>query len=195
MTKAKKKTRAIDHGKPERRNSPLSQRALVGTAHRGPGQRAARFDAQPVIVFNVGWMKEYEGNDTISGGGSYVEKHGKGGEAFNFLPHRGKFYGYVRAPRGGRSLDITKLGASDDLDRVYPVTVAWTATRPSGRAVLVGWYESATVYRERQSFPSGRERAGYFATTAEEHGVLLKESERQLRIPRNRPGAMGQSNV
>ena len=51
--------------------------------------------ASPLLVFRIGYMKSYRGFGDISGGGSYIEEHGEGGEMWNFQPDHGYCYGYV----------------------------------------------------------------------------------------------------
>ncbi len=64
-----------------------------------------------LLFLNIGWMKYYKGmtNDSIEGGGSFVQEHGYGHEMFNFLPNGEYLYGYVQ-PKG--SVHIERLGAS-----------------------------------------------------------------------------------
>jgi hypothetical protein len=48
---------------------------------------------EKVIFFNVGWMERYQGNpeqESIKGGGKFVDKNGYGYEMFNFLPFNGE---------------------------------------------------------------------------------------------------------
>jgi hypothetical protein len=151
-----------------------------------------------MLFCNIGWMKHYEGitaSDAIARGGSYVDKHGMGHEVFNFLPHRGWLYGYVQA-KG--QIHITKLGAAPDDDFVDGVTVVWTATRPKGGTVVVGWYRNARVYRHYQETPSpGAARS---SRGVKHHNIrcragdatLLPEDQRNLDLPTG-SGGRGQS--
>lgn len=162
-----------------------------------------------MLFINTGWMDSYRGirNDSISGGGKYVKKHGWGGEIFNFKPWNGKLYGYgqpkIDKKHGNETqIKIEKLGADADDDSVKGITVVWTATNPyNGGTFIVGWYKNATVYRYYQSAPTGsnrrykRELVGYFVEGKENSSRLLPIDERQVRIKRQQEGWMGQSNI
>ena len=157
-----------------------------------------------IVFFNTGWMTRYEGEsdtDPIQGGGKHVETYHSGGEMFNFKPRLKKVYGYVQ-PVGG-TLNLERILASADGDKLEDVTVVWTARHPTkGGTRVIGWYTSATLYRAYQeidfSRPSswnwmGRE-AGYFATAHIENVQLLTPDARTLLVPRGK-GGMGRSNV
>ena len=47
---------------------------------------------KPMIFLNVGWMRRYRGfiDDTINGGGSYVQDTGYGHEILNFEHHEAR---------------------------------------------------------------------------------------------------------
>lgn len=67
-------------------------------------------------------------------------------------------YGYVQPPNAGAKADqgqinIDRLGGAG-ADSVDGVLVVWTARRPKGGTVVVGWYKDATVYRYYQKFTS-----------------------------------------
>ncbi|MCC3158655.1 DUF3883 domain-containing protein [Hymenobacter sp. 15J16-1T3B] len=157
-----------------------------------------------IIFFNTGWMNRYAGpdNDTIQGGGRFVEENESGGEMYNFKPHRNTMYGYVQPVRGN-TINITRLGAATDDDTISDVTVVWTARHPvNGGTYVVGWYTSATVHREYQELDftrsstwnwNGRE-VGYHATASQKTVRLLTPDARTLLVPRGK-GGMGQSNV
>lgn len=152
----------------------------------------------PILFCNIGWMKHYEGiteSDAIARGGSYVDKHGMGHEVFNFLPLRGTLYGYVQA-KG--QIHITKLGAAADDAFVDGVTVVWTATRPKGGTVVVGWYRNARVYRHYEETPNPG--AARVSRGVNHHNIrcrageatLLPEDQRNLDLPTG-TGGRGQS--
>lgn len=160
----------------------------------------------PVVFFNVGSMKRYEGmsGDSIQGGGAWPTAHGHGHEAFNFLAHRGRYYGYVRRPHGGR-INLKRLGAGPDETHIDGVTVVWVAKHGQRGLRVVGWYRDARVFAEGQPPPKGGERrlpgerdpVWHVAVAPRRGSRLLDVDERALapRIPRNARGAMGQSNV
>ncbi len=164
------------------------------------------------IFCNTGWMESYRGNrksDQISGGGSYVAEEGMGHEVCNFHSYRGNMYGYVQPARGQRSAsagtikleNIVNGDASKDDEFVEGVLVIWTATRPEGGTVVVGWYKNATVFREYQYFDpapalhSKNSLEGYRVRVRSENAKLLPVDERTIQIPRKTKGSIGQSNV
>ena len=120
----------------------------------------------------------------------------------NFLPYKGKVYGYVHPSRGGQ-IKIERLGAGTDDLSVSNVTVIWTAKRPQVGTVVIGWYKDATVHREsqefRSSFPQKKEHQikSYRIETLENNAKLLPIDHRTLDVPKagSVEGGMGQSNV
>ena len=82
---------------------------------------------EKMLFCRVGWMEKYQGlnnGDKIIGGGSYIDIKGYGHEIMNFLPYKGRMYGFVE---GG--ISIEKLGASRKDQSVMPLaqqTVAIT---------------------------------------------------------------------
>lgn len=155
-----------------------------------------------IILFcNIGWMEKYQGlshQDKIIGGGSYVREKGRGDEVCNFVEHNGYVYGHVQPP--GNHIQIEKLGASLNDNSINKVNLIWTATRPEGGRVIIGWYKDATVYRNYQFFdkqPSVHKSngiKGYRIKSLYKNAKLLSKDERVLHIPRGK-GGMGQSNV
>jgi hypothetical protein len=151
-----------------------------------------------MIFCNVGWMNRYAGRrgDSIRGGGAYVEQNKDGGEIYNFAAHRRRLYGYVQATHGG-GIDLQRIGASGERAFIDDVTVAWVAKHPSGGLRLVGWYLGARVFRTYQPAPRSarRQNTSYLFMAKASNSMLVEPDARTLAIPRNRKGAMGQSNV
>ncbi len=157
-----------------------------------------------ILICNVSWMKYYRGiqGEKPEGGGSWVKKKGYGHELYNFLPYKGRLYGYVQAV--GDTIAIEKLGANPDDDYAVGVTVVWVATEPSTRGTyVVGWYRNATVYRHKQNPPADAHRQepdtqqpiGFNIAASESDARCLPVEERVLSVPRRGKGNMGQSNV
>jgi len=147
-------------------------------------------------------MDRYQGlmdGDQIIGGGSYVKEEGRGHEICNFAPNTNVLYGYVQPP--GAQIDIERIGASADDESINGVTVIWTAARPTGGTVVVGWYKNATVFRKYQKFPKPPRIQkqngidGYWIKAPAYQASLLLVDERTLEIPRQVKGGMGQANV
>ncbi len=153
-------------------------------------------------------MEFYKGqsaSDQIQGGGSYVENEGMGHEVCNFEPHRGMVYGYVQPPKakgqpGEGQIKIERISKNEE-DFISDMLVVWTATRPEGGTVIVGWYKNATVYRYYQEFKNVPEvhkkngLKGYRIKAKTKDAVLLAIDERTFEIPRKTKGGMGQANI
>lgn len=113
-----------------------------------------------MLFCNIGWMSRYEGlvgkPDKIVGGGKWVAEHETGHEVCNFLAcGDGYVYGHVETSHGkmDRNIRIETIGGAGDF--VEGIDVIWTATDPDERGrKVVGWYRNATVFRQRQEFPS-----------------------------------------
>lgn len=153
-----------------------------------------------MVFLNIGWMERYQGleDDSIVGGGAYVNENEEGCEIFNFKPYKGHMYGFARI---NGSINITRLGASRKEDIIKNVMVVWVATSPIHGSVIVGWYKNATVYRHHQHAPEGSGQArpgkrewGYRVKAQAEDCTLLPVDQRTCQIPRGK-GGMGQSNV
>jgi hypothetical protein len=173
-----------------------------------------------IVFFNIAWMKRYQGvaDDTPVGGGSYVRQHGFGAEIFNFQHFRHRMCGFVEAGWTPlRSVSITRLGARRTDQSVPGILVVWVARhRDYKKTVVVGWYEDARVYRDRQASPPGSHRqqpdgqdAPYFAEAEKDNCLLIPEDMRDFQILRGPEvqkakiapanlkdaGGIGQSNI
>lgn len=149
-------------------------------------------------------MEYYKGQsaqDKIKGGGAYVAKEGRGHEVCNFSEDQNYFYGYVQPT--GQQIRIERLGADKSDEQISGVTVIWTAPRPKGGTVIVGWYKDATVYRYFQSFKkstalhrkNGIDGFRVMAEASNSNVKLLPIDERTFEIPRRIKGGMGHSPV
>jgi len=156
----------------------------------------------PILFCNVGWMEKYRGQssgDKITGGGTYVTQNGMGHEVCNFSPDNGILYGYVQAP--GKQINLKRISTNGDDNYIDGTTIVWTATRPSGGTVIVGWYKNATVYRNLQQFKvapavqSENGVEGYWIKATFDNATLLSVDARTFEIPRQVKGGMGQSLI
>ena len=154
------------------------------------------------LFCNVGYMERYQGqtkSDTIKGGGSWVTERGTGHEVCNFLPVRGKVYGYVQAQ--GTGIDVERLGADENAEFVDGIDVVWTAKKPGVGTVVVGWYRNARVHGPFKKFdpvPPVQAANGiehYLIEARADDATLLEVDARVLEVPRQQKGGMGQSNV
>lgn len=159
---------------------------------------------EKMIFLDIGWMEYYKGltNDSIVGGGSFVQEHGYGEEIFNFLPYDGYMYGFVQV-KG--SINIERLGASKKDNSIDNVLVIWISKSLKESVkegvVIIGWYKNATVYRHLQPAPKGSNRRykgeelRYHIKAKEEDCRLLPRDSRVFPIPTRRKGGLGRSNV
>ncbi|HEX4232132.1 MAG TPA: HNH endonuclease [Bryobacteraceae bacterium] len=149
-------------------------------------------DPSRLVLLNIGWMLRYQGadNDPISNGGSYPKTFGhvEAGEIFNFLPWKGRMYGYAFAQK--HHIDTRNLGAVEKGLPAYNATVVFTASAPGGGTRIVGCYQNATVYAELQSIRNKahlRQRSpkhydepwpDYIVTCPESDAVLFRDHPR-----------------
>ena len=151
-------------------------------------------------------MERYDGPDTITSGGAYVEARGVGGEVFNFKPSRGICYGYSMSRHSAglnlRFLDNTRQWRNGE--ELSDVDVVFIARRPGFGQVVVGWYRNATVFHRQYRVRRGRipgmdETMRHYLCTADVTNVrLLEEDERTFGVPyapAGHEGFPGQSNV
>lgn len=124
-----------------------------------------------------------------------------GFERFNFKAVDGWCFGYApvsKAEKGGtgpiredgRTLNITKLGASPKANSIIGITVIWTARRPYQKPVIVGVYRDAIVFR--QVMRTDSEQA-YITKAAENNCLLIEENQRDLVVPQKQKGFPGQA--
>ena len=161
-----------------------------------------------IIFFNGGWMENYNGigSDSISGGGRYIEKHGFGGEVYNFRDCDGICFGYVMAKNG--SINLSRVGGSNSIEKLEDVLCVFVAKYPSGGRRIIGWYKKATLFSDYMEY-SGDNRTvivgegdwpspqvGYYALTQTKNATRMTVDERLSapKVPSGK-GGFGQSNV
>lgn len=111
---------------------------------------------EKIVFFNIGWMKNYEGQtsrDVVKNGGEFVKENGFGHEICNFLECKdGYCYGYVQPTKG--TIDISKhFNVLKTENVVHDVLVVWSATRPGGGRYIIGWYKHATLFGYAKKIP------------------------------------------
>lgn len=156
---------------------------------------------RPLLFCNIGWMRAYQGQtstDKIIGGGHYVQIQERGHEVCNFVAARGKVFGHVQPV--GTQIKIERLGAPRKAEELPGVDVVWTAHRPGGDTVIVGWYLDATVHRHAQDLapPTALHRKNgidsFRVEAKASNATLLAPGQRTEVVPRGK-GGLGQSNV
>ena len=114
---------------------------------------------QRMVLFRVEWMKYYQGFEVIHKPTfGYVRAGREPHESFNFQVENGeRCYGYARISKNN-NIRIERLGEVDQdeygNEYVDNVTVVWTARRPEGGMVIVGWYKNARIFRSGQTYPA-----------------------------------------
>lgn len=154
----------------------------------------------PIVFVNIGWMVKYNGvssNDPTLGGHGYLKNNKLGHESWNFAPLRGHVYGYVP---GSASFNLKKLGATSSVDHVDNVTVVWIARNPrNGVTYVVGWFDRARVYSNREHISLARKggvTVNYQIEAAEDNAQLLEVEQRLFVIPTEKKvGNLGQSPI
>lgn len=111
---------------------------------------------QSMVLFRLQWMESYKSVEKIAKPTfSYIRDNSSiPHESFNFkVEDDGLCYGYARISKGN-NINIERLGDVDQDEEgneyVDNVTVVWTARRPAGGMVVVGWYKNARVFRSEQ---------------------------------------------
>lgn len=164
---------------------------------------------QPMLVCRITWMKKYEGisnDDKPIGGGFYVDSNNDAFEKFNFcVQEDGLVHGFVETKYSqGHTADIKYANSIhiENLDisaksneKVDNVRVVFVSYNPEAqKTVVVGWYDHATVYRNRFEYN------GFFTTMTcqKEDAHLIPVQERTFEIPKaskNNDYGIGQSNL
>lgn len=152
-----------------------------------------------IVFVNVGWMIRYQGpkNDPTLGGHGWLKKHDYGHETWNYLPRRGRVYGYV--PRSAQ-IRLERLGGTSRDNAIEGVTVVWIARNPRDKhTYVVGWYRNATVHKSKDHHRirrSSEQTVDYQIDAPAADARLLEVEQRVLRVPTaKRPGNLGQSPV
>jgi hypothetical protein len=173
-----------------------------------------------IVFFNIAWMIRYQGSlgDKPVHGGSYVDENEFGAEIFNFQHFRDRVYGFVEPGwQPSKCINIARLGARRADQSVSGVLIIWVARHPDDKKTLVvGWYENAKVYRDRQGPPANSHRkqpdgqhAPYFAEADKNDCLLIPQNMRDFQILRagelkkakiappnlRHAGGIGQSNI
>lgn len=141
-----------------------------------------------IIYFRIGFCDAYNGNkDDKPTGNMQGLKDGFSHEIMNFYNNNGTVYGY--APMEGKnrqkSLNIRKnFNLKTNQESTNNVTVVWFTCRNSQSnksGVIVGWYENATVFKNRQ-IENGNKVEGqhidYFAKTSYDNCYLIEKDNR-----------------
>lgn len=126
----------------------------------------------PLLLFRVGYMTSYAGVGDISGGGSWVDEKGEGGEMWNFRQEAGRCYAYVMT-KAFAGIDTNLVVPGSHLavgDELQGVDIVFIAKRPGYGQVVVGWYRGATVFHKKYLKRRGRKKAGDWDSIASAFG-------------------------
>jgi len=155
-----------------------------------------------VLFARIGWMHWYRGpqpDDPKPIGGGKYNKQSVGHEAFNFLPFNGRMFGYFQ-PKLTKdhpsSIALERIDPKATGDTLNDVLLVFVATDPKhGGQRIIGWYDSATVYRHYQVSKDKRRKSfDYFIETEADDAVRVPEQRRNFVVPGGQ-GAFGQANI
>jgi len=161
---------------------------------------------QKVIFARIGYMHFYlgpqDGDEKPQHGGAY-NKDKIGHEAYNFKKVKRSLYGYVQPyePPKDSDREVTiNLPRIDPgirtADSVKNVLVIFVAKSKDHGQVVVGWYNSATVYRHYNDPSNIDEREFYYNLKSNFNGAtLLPINYRNHKIPSGKKGAFGRANI
>ena len=163
-----------------------------------------------ILFCNISYMKEYDADvyqETPSNGGRYVLETGDAIEKYNFHKYEdGYCRGFVetkykdgyKGMREPKKMHLEEIDCNykfaDEIDHVLVIFCA-KKNDEKNSTVIVGWYEDATVYRNRQFM--GNRQFNILARC--ENVQLLQEYQRTMPVPRSKSNeehiGFGQSNV
>lgn len=161
-----------------------------------------------MVICRVAYMKYYDGisaEDTPVNGGSYVSENNDAFEKYNFHKYEdGYCYGFIETKykaghtadnKFARAIAIEKINPSCKdkpyIDGVRVVLVAFSPVLK--KTVVVGWYDNATVYRNRVI----EDEKIYMSKCACEDAHLIPHNERTFEVPKaggSNEFGIGQSN-
>lgn len=161
----------------------------------------------PLVVCRVTYMKFYNGiteDDSPVNGGSYVTENNDAYEKNNFHCYEdGNCYGFVETKYRSGHTGENEYANSITIESINPmckglpsidgVRVIFTAFSPSQKKnVVIGWYDNATVYRNRVVDGD----LIYMTKCLCSDAHLIPEEERSFEIPRGQSNdfGIGQSN-
>lgn len=154
-----------------------------------------------VIFFDVFYMQHYNGSEEgLEGSFNFdpVDENGDvvAGEIFNFRAYDGWYYGYVPYS----SVNLERVAPNETIRKdeqgnryLSGVTVIFMATYPGDATRVVGWYENATLYEERQEDGPNRiiGNLGLYLAKART-AVCLPEEDRVITVQRAAEHGPGQ---
>lgn len=162
--------------------------------------------SERMLFCNIAYMKNYSGtieDDKPYNGGKYVLETGDCLEKYNFMKcSDGKVRGFVETKyRDGyqnmkepQMLHIENIDSRfKDKEEIDNVNVIFCASKERNLTVIVGFYNKATVYRNRRVY-EGRE---YNIECDFEDTLLIPIDERTMKVPRakNEDFGFGQANL
>lgn len=168
-----------------------------------------------VLFCNIGWANSYHGelDDKPTGDAKYIKEGGIGHEIANFALSDEYYYGFVETKSTNGQAWSIRIENIDSIaaqaDKLDNVLVIWCATnKKRGGKYIVGWYNNATVYRNRQSAPVNSKREelyksgilevdDYMILCRKDDAVLIEPEKRDFKVPTARVDGygFGQSNL
>ena len=155
----------------------------------------------PMIICRISWMKNYQGittDDTPVGAGKYVMENQDAYEKYNFyLREDAKYYGFVETKETKEGSGIFNKISLENItfkgigaSRIDGVRVVFVSPHPASKELLiVGWYDNATIFRERQDYNGNI----YMMYCEKNNAHLINVNERKFVVPSGKNG-VGMSN-
>ena len=166
---------------------------------------------QKILFCNLAYMREYNGikdGDVPVNGGEYVKLNQDALEKYNFASGktvRGfvetKYKDGFKTGKKPKEIHIEKFDrALSSSNRIDGVKVIFVAKKPGIKEkVVVGYYDDATVYRNRNHYERRGEKLQYNIETKKENAHLISDNIREyLKAPLariNKGVGFGQSNL
>jgi hypothetical protein len=161
---------------------------------------------QKVMFARIGHMHFYsgpqDGDEKPKHGGAY-NRNKVGHEAYNFRKTKKSLYGYIQPyepPKNSdREVTINLERISPSIrtaDTIKNVLIIFVARSDIYGQVIVGWYNSATVYRYYQDPNNIDNREfNYNLKNNFNNATLLPQKYRSHKIPAGKKGSFGRANV
>jgi len=140
-----------------------------------------RTPEKTVLFVKTGWCDYYDGRagDEPKGDALFLQEN-VGHEFYNFKNLNGKLFGYFEPP-GGNRVNAERVQPGAPKTKLADCLIIMLAPNPAPDKTglwVVGWYEGATLYWERQAGSEERGGYSYLIEAEAENSVLLKLEDR-----------------
>lgn len=145
---------------------------------------------EKLIICRTAWMEGYNGitdgdipfnyvDDTYSTSENYA------GEIYNFQEFNDKCYGYIQG-YGNTHIETYFKTYFEDKSVVSGFTIVWCAFDHEGELRIIGWYKSASIYRNHRYivdfFPQDSDDNGYDCSVDCDNVFLISKTQRDFKL-------------